>query len=351
MSRKPLCYLCPASLSRHFLHYFRAGGQFFGVPESVMLRHVPRLIEQCFLPIALVCSGLALWEPGLFTWIRPYIPLGLGIIMFGMGLTLEFADFAAIVPRWRLVTAGAVLQYTVMPLLAVVSATVFGLEAETAVGLAIVGACPGGTASNVITYLARGNVALSVTMTLVSTALAPLLTPTLVYWLYDARVDVDAAGMASTVFWIVVFPLIDGLVLRRLFRNFLQPVLNVFPSVSILTISAVIACVVGLNRETILGWPVAIMAAVFCHNLSGFALGWSAGRMLSDQRRDAVAMSVEVGMQNSGLGVALAYGFFTAKAALPGALFSLIQNLNGIWLARLWRRQGELEENRRATAD
>lgn len=311
-----------------------------------MLSFVPRLIEKLFLPIALVFSGLALWNPELFIWIKPHIPLGLGIIMFGMGLTLEFSDFAAIVSRWKLVGAGALLQYTVMPLLAVAAATLFGLDMEAAVGLAIVGACPGGTASNVITYLARGNVALSVTMTLVSTALAPILTPAIIYALYDARIDVNALGMAKSVFWIVVFPLVDGLVLRRLLRRFITPVLSIFPSVSILTISAVIACVVGLNQSTILSLPLAIMGAVFAHNLAGFGIGWGAGRLLSSDRRDAVAMSVEVGMQNSGLGVALAYGFFSAKAALPGALFSLIQNLDGICLARIWTRkaQGAVEK-------
>ncbi|MGE4504603.1 MAG: bile acid:sodium symporter family protein [Desulfovibrionaceae bacterium] len=293
-------------------------------------------IERLFLPIAVGCSALALAAPPLFTWIAPHIALGLGIIMFGMGLTLDFGAFARVLPRWPLVAAGAALQYTVMPLAALGVARLFGLGPEAALGLALVGACPGGTASNVITYLARGNVALSVTMTIVSTALAPILTPAIVYLLHQQHIDIDFWAMARSVFWIVVFPLVDGLVLRRLFLKRLTAVVRIFPAVSIVTISLVIACVVGLNQCTILARPWMILAAVTLHSLAGFGAGWCAGRLLSKDKADAVALSVEVGMQNSGLGVALAHQFFTAAAALPGALFSLMQNLLGVSLARVW---------------
>lgn len=303
-----------------------------------MFSAVPGHIERAFLPIAVLCSAAALVEPALFVWIKPHIAVGLGIIMFGMGLTLEVSDFMGVLPRWRLVLAGAFLQYTVMPLLALAASSLFGLDLEAAVGLALVGACPGGTASNVITYLAGGNVALSVTMTMVSTALAPVLTPAIVYALYDARIEIDFWGMARSVFWIVVFPLIDGLVLRRLLRHRVAALVRVFPSVSILTISAVIACVMALNRDTILALPLLVLGAVLLHNMAGFGVGYAAGRLLSKDHRDAITMSVEVGMQNSGLGVALANSFFSARAALPGALFSLVQNLVGVSLSRIWRR-------------
>ncbi len=304
---------------------------------------VTKRIESWFLPIALICCALGLAWPPLFTWIRPHISVALGLIMFGMGLTLDFKDFLAVVSRWKLVASGVVLQYTIMPLLAVAASALFGLELEVAVGLAIVGACPGGTASNVITYLARGNVALSVTMTLISTSLAPVLAPAIIYFLYGERIDIDFLGMVSAVFWIVLFPLIDGLVLRRLLRERIAGLVRVFPSVSILTISAVIACVVALNQTTILAWPLLIIAAVTLHSMVGFAAGWGAGRLLGASRRDTIALSVEVGMQNSGLGVALAQTFFSALAALPGALFSLMQNLIGVVLARRWAREAEHE--------
>jgi len=304
-----------------------------------MITALGRLIETNFLIIALVLSGSALVEPNLFLWIKPHISVALGIIMFGMGLTLEFEDFKGVLPRKKLVLSGAVLQYSVMPLLGLGFATLFGLGPEAALGLVLVGACPGGTASNVITYLSGGNVALSVTMTLVSTMLAPILTPGIVWLLFHQRIDLDFAAMVMSVFWIVVFPLVDGLILRRLLRSRVRPLLKIFPSVSILAISLVIACVVGLNQQTLLAWPLLIMGAVVCHNLTGFGLGYAAARLLGSDARDARTISIEVGMQNSGLGVALAHAYFSVQTALPGALFSLEQNLAGIALARFWRRR------------
>ncbi len=297
-----------------------------------------RLVETLFLPIAICFSTAALVEPALFLWLKPHIPQALGIIMFGMGLTLTPADFAAVWPRRRLVLLGVSLQYTAMPLTALLVGRVFHLPPEAALGLLVVGACPGGTASNVITYLARGDVALSVTLTLVSTMLAPLLTPAVVYLFYNAQMDIALWPMVKSVFWIVVFPLVDGLVIRRLLRKRVEPLTRVFPSVSILAIAAVIACVTALNRETILEFPALLIAAVVCHNLAGFSFGYLGGTLLGCERRDAVTLSIEVGMQNSGLGVALAHKFFSAAAALPGAIFSLEQNLVGVALARRWSK-------------
>lgn len=303
-----------------------------------MLQLVSQRIEQYFLFIAVAMSGAAMIEPALFSWLRPHIPLALGVIMFGMGMALDFQDFANIFPKWRLVGVGAVLQFTVMPLVALTVSQLFGLPLEIAIGMGIVGACPGGTASNVITYLARGNVALSVIMTLVSTALAPILTPAIIYLLFKTKVDIAYLAMAKSVFWIVVFPLVDGLVLRRLLRRRIEPVLSIFPAVSILTISVVIACVVGLSQKTLLAFPVVIIIAVIVHNIAGFGLGYGLARAVGSNKRDARAVAVEVGMQNSGLGVALANKFFTATAALPGAIFSLEQNLVGVLLAKIWTR-------------
>lgn len=307
-----------------------------------MITALGRLIETNFLIIALFLSGSALAKPDLFLWIKPHIAVALGIIMFGMGLTLEFADFKAVLPRKKLILAGAVLQYTVMPLLGLGFATLFNLPPEAALGLVLVGACPGGTASNVITYLAGGNVALSVTMTFVSTMLAPLLTPGIIWLLFHHHINLDFPAMMLSVFWIVVFPLVGGLLLRRMLRSHIQALLKVFPSISILAISLVIACVVGLNQQTILAWPLLIMGAVVCHNLAGFGLGYAASRLLGSDARDARTVSIEVGMQNSGLGVALAHAFFTVQTALPGALFSLEQNIAGIALARFWKRREKI---------
>jgi len=303
-----------------------------------MLISIARRVERAFLPLAVGLSALAMVVPGLFTWIAPYIAPALGVIMFGMGLSLTFEEFARLVPRWKVVGAGALLQFTVMPALAWLLSRLFGLPPAAALGVILVGACPGGTASNVITYLAGGNLALSVTMTLVSTLAAPLVTPALVAGLAGARVHVDFWAMMASVFWIVAFPVIDGLILRRLLRRRLEPVLAVFPAVSMVTIALVVACVMGLNRDTVLAFPGTVILAVTLHNLSGFALGYAGACPFTASRADRIAIAVEVGMQNSGLGVALAKAYFTAQTALPGALFSLEQNLAGVTLAKWWRR-------------
>jgi len=298
-----------------------------------------RIIERGFFPLAVGCSALALAWPGLFTWFAPFIPQGLGLIMFGMGLALTVDRFADLAAKWRLVLVGLGLQCTVMPGLALALTRLLHLPPQAALGVILVGACPGGTASNVITYLARGNLALSVTLTLASTMLSPLTTPTIVYWLCGARLHMDFWAMVGSVFWIVAFPVCDGLIIRRLLYRRLKPVLAVLPALSILLITLIIACVVGLTRDTVLAFPGMIILAVVLHNLSGFSLGYAGARLFTRERADAVAIAVEVGMQNSGLGVDLAKTYFSAAAALPAAIFSLEQNLAGIALARWWSRE------------
>jgi len=305
-----------------------------------MLTRITHFLEGAFLPMALAFSGAALLVPGLFTWIAPYISPALGLIMFGMGLSLTFEDFAALVPKWRLACLGVILQFTIMPGVAVLICWLLALPPDTAVGVILVGACPGGTASNVITYLAGGNLALSVTLTLATTLVAPLATPALVAWLCGAQVHVAFGAMVGSVFWIVAFPVLDGLILRRLLRRRLEPVLAVFPAFSMVVVALVVACVMGLNRDTVLAFPGLVILAVILHNLAGFGLGYAGARCFTRERGDVLALAIEVGMQNSGLGVALAKTYFSAAAALPAALFSLEQNLAGVLLARWWRRPG-----------
>jgi BASS family bile acid:Na+ symporter len=295
-------------------------------------------IERHFLTLAVGFSLLALVHPPSFVWIKPYVSLGLGLIMFGMGLTLEFADFVRVGREWRTAGTGIALQYALMPAIAWIICAVLKLPAEAAVGVILVGCCPSGTASNVIAYFAKADVPLSVVMTLGSTLLAPLATPVLVELLAGQRVTVDFWAMVRSVFWIVVFPLLDGLVLRHLLRERMKTVLGVFPALSVLTISAVIACVVALNQKTILEFPILIILAVVLHNGLGFLSGFWAARGLGAGLVTTRTIAIEVGMQNSGLAVALASAFFGPKAALAGAIFSLWQNLAGMTLARFWTR-------------
>lgn len=299
---------------------------------------VPRFIEKQFIPITVVLCAIAMVYPPSFTWIKPHIPLGLGVIMFGMGLTLDFEDFRDILRKWRLVGFGMVMQYAVMPLLAVSISFVLGLPPEAVIGMVVVGACPGGTASNVIAYLAKANVPLSVTMTLASTCLAPVLTPAIVYLFLERQVEIDFWAMVQSVFWIVVFPLIDGLILRRIFRKRLEPFLGYFPSLSVMVIALLIACIIGLSQKTLLAFPVLVFLAVVLHNGMGLAAGYGLARLAKCSKRDARTLAIEIGMQNSGLGVALAVKHFGSASALPGALFSLWHNISGVSLARRWRR-------------
>ena len=310
-------------------------------PSVMKFDAIPQFIEKQFILIAMVLSAVALAYPPSFTWVKPHIPLGLGVIMFGMGLTLDFEDFRDILRKWRLVGLGVVLQYVVMPLSAVGISYALGLPSEVLIGMVVVGACPGGTASNVIAYLARANVPLSVTMTLASTTLAPLLTPIIIYMVLDKQVEIDFWSMVKSVFWIVVFPLVDGLILRRLFRRHLEPVLRYFPSVSITVIALLIACIIGLNQQTLLAFPVLVLCAVILHNSFGLAAGYGAARLFKCSKRDARTVAIEVGMQNSGLGVALAVKHFGVATALPGALFSLWHNLSGVALARRWQKDSQ----------
>ncbi len=307
------------------------------------IKYLAKWIESNFLILALIFSAVALGKPEAFTWLKPHIAVMLGVVMFGMGLTLEFSDFKQVWDKKRLVAAGVFLQFFIMPSLAWLIATVLRLPKEAFIGLVIVGSCPGGTASNVVTYIAKANVPLSVVLTMSTTLLAPIMTPALIYLLVGTRVEVAFFSLMKEVFWIVMFPLIDGLVLRRFFRKQLGPFVEIFPSISIVAIVLIIACIMGLNKPTIISFPVLVILAVMLHNGLGLFLGYMGGKLFRMNEADCRTVGIEVGMQNSGLGVALAAKFFTPAAALPSAIFSLWHNLSGITLARYWSKR--LPEN------
>ncbi|WP_291328335.1 bile acid:sodium symporter family protein [Desulfovibrio sp. UCD-KL4C] len=292
-----------------------------------------KFIERHFLLLAVVLSAAAYIDPALFTWLKPHIALCLGIIMFGMGLTLEIEDFTLAIKNYKAVGLGVLLQYTVMPVLAVILSSLLGLPQEALIGMVVVGACPGGTASNVIAHLAKANVALSVTLTLISTCLAPILTPVIIYLVLHQQIEIPFIPMVKSVFWIVIFPLVDGLVLRKILRNKIDPIIHVFPSLSILVISLLIACIIGLNHDMLATYPLLVLVAVALHNLGGLTAGYCGGRIVKLSHKDSVTLAIEVGMQNSGLGVALATKYFGASSALPGALFSLWHNISGVFIA------------------
>ena len=295
-----------------------------------------KFVEKYFALLAISFSIVALFYPTLFTWIRPHIPILLGVIMFGMGITLKFTDFKGVWKHKWLVVVGVIVQYTVMPLLAVVISLMLQLPKELMAGMVIVGACPSGTASNVMAYMGKANLALSVTLTLCTTLLAPLLTPFIIFICLRHSINVPFWSMVNSVFWIVLFPLVDGLVIRHLLYNRIKKIVPIFPSISIICIILIVACVVGLTNNLLLAFPIVIFIAVILHNAGGLTLGYYIAKLLKADEREARTLAFEIGLQNSGLGVSLATQFFTSVAALPSTIFSVWHNLSGILLAKYW---------------
>ncbi|MCA9772757.1 MAG: bile acid:sodium symporter family protein, partial [Myxococcales bacterium] len=294
--------------------------------------------ERLFPLWVLALSGAAIARPDLFVPLRPQIPWLLGLIMTGMGMTLRASDLRAVASAPRAVALGVAAQYGVMPVLAYAISRALDLPPALAAGLVLVGACPGGTASNVVTYLAGGDVAFSVAMTLVSTAIAPVLTPLLASALAGRYVPVEAADLFVGTAKIVVLPLVAGFAARRWFPGAVTRLLPALPSISIAAILAIIACVVALNAGTLSEVGPIVLVAVALHNLGGLAAGWGLGSLAGLARPRRIALAIEVGMQNSGLAAALAVQFFPAGAALPGAIFSAWHNLSGSLLASWFAR-------------
>lgn len=302
-----------------------------------------RLTTRYFVLWVVLAALLAAWQPGPFRALEPAIPALLGVVMLGMGLTLQPADFTRVLRRPQEVGVVLVAQALVMPLAAWALAAALGLPPALAAGVVLVGAAPGGTASNVITALARGDVALSVTATTVATLLAPLLMPAWILLLLGEQVQVGFGGLFGSVATIVLAPVLLGVALRRLLdrraAGLAAPVAEISPGVSSAAVAVIVAAVVALNLDKLAAatWPVA--TAVVLHNgiglAGGAALAWLAG-MAPAQRR---ACAFEVGMQNSGLAVTLALAFFSAEAALAGALFSVWHNITGAALATWLQRR------------
>ena len=236
---------------------------------------------------------------------------------------------------------GVLLQFILMPLLAVVLAKMFGLSNQLTAGLVLIGCCAGGTASNVISYLARADLALSISMTVCSTLVGVIATPLLTGFYLSTTVDVDTTGMLVSIVQIVLIPVLMGVMLNHLFPAFIRPVTPQLPTLSILIILTIIAIVVALNSDSLLEIGAPTLVAVVLHNLGGMCGGFYLSRMLGFDTRQSHTIAVEVGMQNSGLGVALALEFFSATAALPGALFSVWHNISGSLLASQWSRKRE----------
>jgi len=261
--------------------------------------------------------------------------------MFGMGMTLTVEDFGRVLKRPKDIGTGVLLQYLVMPFAAFILVKLFNLDQFLAVGVILLGSCPGGTASNVITYLARGDLALSVTLTSVSTILCPVFIPLLMYLYASEWIDVPVYKLFVSSIQIVIFPVLLGLGVRTLMRGRLSSLNEVLPSISAVAIIFIVGVIVASNVSTISTMGFSVLAIVIIHNLFGLMAGFYIARLSGMNYSQAKAVSIEVGMQNSGLAVALANLHFSVLAALPSAIFSVWHNISGSVLAWWWRKNTE----------
>ena len=294
--------------------------------------------------IVVVVAAAALFVPTALIWIKTsWITTLLMIVMFGMGLTLNPVDFAVVFRRPKDVILGCLAQFTIMPLLAFALGKAFALDDALLVGVILVGTCPGGTSSNVITYLSKGDVALSVGMTSVSTLLAPLLTPALTYLLLRQTVSVDMAAMFMSIVKVVILPIAAGFVINKFFSSTTQKAVKVLPLVSVTAIVMIVAAVVSANSAKIMTTGVLVFSVVILHNILGYALGYVIAAFLKVPLAKKKALSIEVGLQNSGLATSLAATSFPslALATVPGAVFSVWHNISGAILANIYSQMKE----------
>ena len=297
------------------------------------------MVTRLFPIWAIVLSMLAYNMPAPFTELKPAIVPLLTIIMFSMGLTLSIDDFKRALSMPRLIITGLLLQYSIMPFAALAIATIFQLDPALTIGMILVGACPGGTASNVITYLARGNVALSISLTSISTILAIVLTPAITLLIADTSIQVPAARMFVSILYIVIFPVALGLALKHFFAYRIKTVEHYLPLIAVAAIVLIIAIITALNAKQFSQLGITVLLAVVLHNAIGLLTGYGSARLMGYPARECRTLAIEVGMQNSGLAVALAIKHFSATAALPGAIFSIWHNISGSALAFFWSKK------------
>jgi BASS family bile acid:Na+ symporter len=295
-------------------------------------------LQRWFPLWALMGSALAYTRPDPFAAAGPAIVPLLGLVMFGMGMTLSGSEFMAVLRRPGIVVLGVSLQFLLMPLIGWLLANSAGLADGLVAGVVLLGSCPGGTASNVMCYLARGDVALSITLTAVSTLLAVVATPVLT-WLYvGERIEVPVFALLHSTAKIVLVPVVLGITVNRFLGGRLDRFRSVFPLIPMLAIVTIIAIIVGMNHASIRELGIGLVAVVILHNLCGLAAGYYLPRMVRRSEAECRTLALEIAMQNSGLAVALATAHFSALAALPGALFSIWHNLSGSILAGRWSR-------------
>lgn len=292
--------------------------------------------------IVLAVAALALFVPASGVWIPlKAVNYLLMVVMFGMGLTMKLNDFKVVFIHPKEMIVGCVAQFTIMPLLAFMLGKIFGLEAALLAGVILVGTCPGGTSSNVITYMSKGNVALSVGMTSVNTLLSPVLTPAITYLLLRTSVNVDVWAMCLSILQVVILPIALGFVVNRFAGKFVARAVELLPVISVIAICLIVSTVVSHNAGKIMTTGAIVFIVVILHNLLGYACGFGVGKLFRMDLAKTKALTVEIGMQNSGLATSLAASAFPslAMATVPGAIFSVWHNISGAVLAAFLQRK------------
>ena len=291
--------------------------------------------------IVLAVAALALFVPSSSLWINTsWVNYLLMIVMFGMGLTMKPSDFALVFKRPKDILLGCAAQFVIMPLLAFGLSRLFQLDPALTAGVVLVGTCPGGTSSNVITYLSKGDVPLSIGMTSVNTLLAPLLTPALTYLFLQTTVNVDVWSMFLSIIQVILLPIVVGFIINRFLGKYTEKAVKVLPMISTIAICMIVATVVSHNAEKIYNCGALVLVVVILHNLLGYLCGFGLGKLLRLKPSKVKALSIEIGMQNSGLATSLASSSFSqlAMATVPGAIFSVWHNISGAILAGIYRR-------------
>ena len=291
--------------------------------------------------IVLAIAIISLSVPKTSLWIQTsWINYLLMIVMFGMGLTLKPKDFILVFTKPKEILCGVIGQYSIMPLIAFGLCCAFKLDAALTAGVILVGTCPGGTSSNVITYFSKGDIALSVCMTSVNTLLAPVLTPLITFMMLNTTVKVDIISMFLGIINVILIPIILGFIINKFFSNFTKKILEILPVISIVAICMIVASVVSHNAQKIYTCGFIILCVVILHNFLGYLCGFILGKILKMTPEKTKAFSIEIGMQNSGLATSLANTAFSAlpMATVPGAVFSVWHNISGAILASFYRK-------------
>lgn len=314
-----------------------------------MLRQIGQFASKTFLIWMLIASFIGFVMPSAFSSFTPWIPYLLGVVMLGMGLSIRLEDFKIVFKYPKPVIIGVLLQYSIMPLLAYIIVKAFQLPPEVAIGVLLVGCCLGGTSSNVISYLAKANVALSVAVTSVSTILSPIVTPALMFLMAHEWMNVSFSSMFGSVAKVVLIPIIIGLIIQRLFYKAAEKTDDILPLVSVVAISLILGSVVANSKALIIETGVLIFIVVIIHNLLGYFIGYLLAHIFKLSYEDKKTLSIEVGMQNSGLATSLATVHFNPLAAVPGAVFSFIHCLTGPTLAKFWAARFEKQQKQLET--